>query len=202
MPKGNSYRKIEMIHLRVSDLKQFVYCQRVVFYNYVMPVEKKATFKMEYGKIAEDKIDRLENRRKLKEYGLSSGTREFHKQLYSEKYGLSGKVDLLIKTDAAYYPVDFKYTTSQPHKNHLYQLLGYAIILEDVYNRNVDKGFVYLIPKEDAVVFDLTGKVKEETKNLLDDIRNMIHCQQIPPPVNSPTKCLDCEYRNFCGDVL
>ncbi|OGP48940.1 MAG: CRISPR-associated protein Cas4 [Deltaproteobacteria bacterium GWF2_42_12] len=191
-----------MIHLRVSDLKQFVYCQRVVFYNYVMPVEKKATFKMEYGKIAEDKIDRLENRRKLKEYGLSSGTREFHKQLYSERYALSGKVDLLIKTKDSYYPVDFKYTTSQPHKNHLYQLLGYAIILEDVYNRNVDKGFVYLIPKEDAVVFDLTGKVKEETKNLLDDIRKMIHCQQIPPPVNSPAKCLDCEYRNFCGDVL
>ena len=191
-----------MIHLRVSDLKQFVYCQRVVFYNYVMPVEKKATFKMEYGKIAEDKIDRLENRRKLKEYGLSSGTREFHKQLYSEKYGLSGKVDLLIKTDAAYYPVDFKYTTSQPHKNHLYQLSGYSIILEDIYNCNVDKGFVYLIPEEDAVVFDLNTDLKNETKNMLDDIRKMIHYQQIPPPAKSQAKCLDCEYRNFCGDVL
>ncbi|MBI3398594.1 MAG: CRISPR-associated protein Cas4 [Deltaproteobacteria bacterium] len=191
-----------MIQLRVSDLKQFVYCPRVVFYNYVMPVEKKTTFKMEHGKIAEDKIDRLENRRKLKRYGLSGGKREFHKQLYSEKYGLSGKVDLLIKTDAAYYPVDFKYTASQPHKNHLYQLLGYAIILEDIYHCSVDKGFIYLIPKEDAVVFDLTGELKEETKNMLDNIRNMIHCQQIPPPVKLQAKCLDCEYRNFCGDVF
>lgn len=191
-----------MIQLRVSDLKQFVYCPRVVFYNYVMPVEKKTTFKMEYGKIAEDEIDRLENRRKLKRYGLSGGKREFHKQLYSDKYGLSGKIDLLIKTADSYYPVDFKHTTSNLHKNHLYQLLGYAIILEDAYNCNVDKGFVYLIPKEGAVVFDLTGELKEETKNMLDNIRNMIHCQQIPPPVKLQAKCLDCEYHNFCGDVL
>lgn len=191
-----------MTQLRVSDLKQFVYCPRVVFYNYVMPVEKKTTFKMEHGKIAENRIDILENRRKLKKYGLSNGKREFHKQLYSGKYGLSGKIDLLIKTAEHYYPVDFKYTTSNPHKNHLYQLLGYAIILEDIYRCRVDKGFVYLIPKEDAVVFDLSDDLKDDTKNLLSEMRNMIHCQQIPPPVNSPTKCLDCEYRNFCGDVL
>ena len=77
-----------------------------------IPVEKAATFKMEHGKIAEDRIDKLESRRKLKKYGLSEGKREFHMQLYSEHLGLSGKVDLLIKTASAYYPVDFKYTTS------------------------------------------------------------------------------------------
>jgi len=191
-----------MVQLRVSDLKQFVYCPRVVFYNYVMPVEKKATFKMEHGKIAENTIDRLENRRKLKRYSLSSGKREFHKQLHSDKYGLSGKIDLLIKTTDSYYPVDFKYTTSQPHKNHLYQILGYAIILEDVYDCVVKKGFVYLIPKEDAVVFDLSDDLKDETKNLLSEIKKMIHYQQIPPPIKSQAKCLDCEYRNFCGDVF
>lgn len=191
-----------MIQLRVSDLKQFVYCPRIVFYNYVMPVEKKTTFKMEYGKIAEDKIDRLESRRKLKRYGLSGGKREFHKQVYSKKYGLSGKVDLLIETASSCYPVDFKYTISQPRKNHLYQLLGYAVILEDTHNCNVDKGFVYLIPKEDAVVFDLSSELKEETKKLIDEIRQMIYCQQTPPPVKERVKCLDCEYRNFCGDIF
>ncbi|MBI4847575.1 MAG: CRISPR-associated protein Cas4 [Nitrospirae bacterium] len=191
-----------MIPLRVSDLKQFVYCPRVVFYNYVMPVEKVSTFKMEYGKVAEDKIDRLESRRKLLKYGLTHGGREFHKQLYSESLGLSGKMDLLIKTTDTYYPVDFKFTTSQPHKNHLYQLLGYAIILEDLYNCNVAKGFVYLVPKEDAVVFDLTDESKKEAGTMLNEIRYIISSQQIPPAVPSRNKCTDCEYRNFCGDVF
>lgn len=191
-----------MIQLKVSDLKQFVYCPRIVFYNYVMPVEKVTTFKMDYGKIAEDKIDRLENRRNLIKYGLSSGKREFHKQLYSEKLGLSGKVDLLIKAAGSYYPVDFKYTTSQPHENHLYQLLGYALILEDAYKCAVDKGFVYLIPKEDAVVFNLTDDLKSKTKYMLGEIRSMISLQQLPLPAKSKNKCVDCEYRNFCGDIF
>ncbi|MEW6108220.1 MAG: hypothetical protein AB1632_03485 [Nitrospirota bacterium] len=95
-----------MIQLKVSDLKQYIYCPRVVFYNYVMPVEKIPTFKMEHGKIAEDKIVRLENRRKLIKYDLSSGEREFHKNVYSKNLGLSGKVDLLIKTPKTFYPVD------------------------------------------------------------------------------------------------
>jgi len=191
-----------MIKLRVSDLKQFVYCPRIVFYNYVMPVEKITTFKMEHGKIAEDKIDKLESRRKLRKYGLSEGARQFHLQLYSKNLELSGKVDLLIKTTESYYPVDFKYTASQPYENHLYQILGYAIILEDVYNCSADKGFVYLIPKEDAVVFNLTDELKVKTKNMLDEIREMISLQQMPSPAKSKNKCLDCEYRNFCGDIF
>lgn len=191
-----------MIQLRVSDIKQFVYCPRVVFYNYVMPIGKVATFKMEYGKIAEDKINLLENRRKLKKYGLLIGKREFHKPIYSPKYGLAGKIDLLIKTNDAYYPVDFKYTASQPYENHLYQLLGYAIILEDVYNCAVQRGFIYLIPKEDAIAFDLTNDLKAKIKNTLEEIRIMILSQQIPPPIKSKAKCCDCEYRNFCSDIL
>lgn len=191
-----------MIQLRVSDLKQFVYCPRVVFYNYVMPVEKVTTFKMEHGKIAEDKIDRLENRRKLKRYGLFSGKREFHVNLYSKSLGLSGKVDLLIKTSETYYPVDFKYTTAHPQKNHLYQLLGYAIILEDIHKCHVDKGFVYLIPKEDAVVFNLTSDLKIEAKIMLGEIRKMIASQQVPSPTDFRSKCLDCEFRNYCGDIF
>ncbi|MBI3592742.1 MAG: CRISPR-associated protein Cas4 [Nitrospirae bacterium] len=191
-----------MIQLRVGDLKQFVYCPRVVFYNYVMPVEKVPTFKMEHGKIAEDKIDRLEHRRKLKKYCLSGGKREFHLNLYSPKYELSGKIDLLIKAAGSYYPVDFKYTTSQPHKNHIYQLLGYALILEDIYKCKVGKGFVYIIPKEDAVAFDLTDYLKDKTKDMLNEIRDMIASQQMSSPASSRNKCTDCEYRNFCGDIF
>lgn len=42
-----------MISLRVNDIKQYAYCPRIVFYQYSMPVEKKATWKMEQGTIEE-----------------------------------------------------------------------------------------------------------------------------------------------------
>jgi CRISPR/Cas system-associated exonuclease Cas4 (RecB family) len=48
--------------LRVNDLKQFEYCPRIVFYNTVMPVDRKSTVKMERGKEIELKLDALEAR--------------------------------------------------------------------------------------------------------------------------------------------
>jgi len=190
------------IPLKVSDLKQYAYCPRVVYYQYLMPVEKKTTFKMDYGKIEEARIDKLENRRKLKKYGLSEGKRFFHENINSSLLGLSGKLDLLIQTEEQYFPVDFKFTQGRPHKNHVYQLSGYALILDDLYKTEVKKGFVYLIPQEDAIAFDLNYFLKSATLKMLDEIRNMIIMEKVPSVVANRNKCFDCEYRNFCGDVF
>ena len=64
--------------LRVSDLKQYAHCRRIVYYTYVMPVEKKTTYKMEHGKLSEEVIATLETGRKLRAYGLEKGKRHFN----------------------------------------------------------------------------------------------------------------------------
>ena len=191
-----------MISLRVNDIKQYAYCPRVVFYQYCMPVNKKTTWKMEQGKIAEAQIDELEKRRKLREYRLADGERRFHVWLTSGRIGLSGKIDLLIDSPEGLFPVDFKLTTGRPHKNHVAQLCGYALLLEDCYDREVTKGFVYLIPTNDAVVFDLTLERKKETRGVISEIRQMIDGEQMPAPTPVRNRCTDCEYRNYCGDIF
>src|SRR5215469_12082167 len=82
--------------LRVNDLKQFEYCPRIVFYNTVMPVERKVTVKMERGKEEEVRLDSLESRRTLRRYQLGTGEKRFHVGLESARLGLIGKLDLLI----------------------------------------------------------------------------------------------------------
>lgn len=191
-----------MTFVRVNDIKQYCYCPRIVFYQYSMPVEKKATWKMERGKIEEDEIDRLEKRRKLSEYKLAEGKRQFHVWLSSERLGLTGKLDLLIDSPEGLFPVDFKLTTGGPRQNHVFQLCAYALLLEDSYQRQVNKGFVYLIPQNDAVVFDLTVEFKAETMRVLNEIRAMVEREQMPPPTPARKRCADCEYRNFCGDIF
>jgi CRISPR-associated exonuclease Cas4 len=190
------------ISLRVSDLKQFVYCPRVVYYQYLMPVGKKTTFKMDYGKIEEARIDKLETRRKLKKYGITEGKRLFHLAINSDRLSLSGKLDMLIETKDKYIPVDFKHTRGKPHKNHIYQLCGYALILEDIYQKKVNHGFVYLIPLEDAVIYEMSNSMKEETKKMLADIRQMLRQKEMPAAADNRSKCYDCEYKNYCGDVF
>ena len=191
-----------MIELRVTDLKQFVYCPRIVFYQYVMPVEKKTTFKMEAGKQAEVVIDKLEERRSLRKYRLAEGQRYFHVWLRSEHLGLAGKLDLLLDSPAGLFPVDFKYTSGRPHTNHRFQLCGYALLAEEAYGREVTHGFIYLIPQEEAVVLDLTQAQKEETLGLLADMRAMIRTERMPEPTPVRGRCDECEYRNYCGDIF
>ena len=191
-----------MIDLRVTDLKQFTYCPRIVFYQYVMPVEKRATFKMEQGKRAEEVIDRLEKRRTMREYRLAEGKRHFHVWLRSERLGLAGKLDLLIESPRGLFPVDFKYTTGRPQKNHIYQLCGYALLVEEAYRTTVTQGFVYLIPQEKAVIFDLTKEQKEETLGMLEEMRKMIRAERMPEPTPVRSRCAECEYRNYCGDIF
>lgn len=189
------------VELRVSDLKQYHYCPRVVFFQYVLPVERKVTYKMEKGKSAQENIERLEARRKLSRYGLRNGTRRFGLWIKSAKWGLVGKLDLLIETGDELYPVDFKFTKGRPYPNHLYQLGGYALILEDQTRKPVKKGFVYLITQEDAVVYDMTQDLKEQCIRTLEVIRDMILEERFPDPPSQRTKCADCEYRNYCRDV-
>ncbi len=187
--------------LKVSDLKQYYYCPRVVYYQYVMPVDKAVTYKMEKGKAVQEDLEALEKRRKLRAYGLADGKRRFNWWVRSASLGLSGKLDMVIETDEGVYPVDFKFTRGRPHKNHLYQLGGYALILEEVLNRPVEKGFVYLIPQKDAVVLEISEEIKGECLNTLRRIREMVLNERFPDPPSRRAKCTDCEYQNYCRDV-
>jgi len=190
------------IHLRVNDLKQFAYCPRIVFYQYTMPVQRKPTFKMEHGKAVEAIIERLESRRKLREYGLAEGTREFQVWLSSPRLGLSGRLDLMITTARGVFPVDFKDTLDRVHHNHHVQLCAYALLIEDVLAQPVPAGFVYRVPCDDVVVVEITAELREETHRHIQAIRQMIVQERMPPATTVRARCTDCEYRNYCGDIF
>lgn len=188
--------------LRVNDLKQFEYCPRIVFYNTVMPVERKATVKMERGKQEEVRLDSLETRRSLKRYNLDTGERRFHVWLESATLGLSGKLDLLIVSPKGYFPVDFKYTRGRPHRNHVFQLAGYALLVEEAFRKQVNLAFIYLVPIQQVVAVTLTDDLKHETTDRLTRMRGMIRDGILPDPTVVRSRCEECEFRNYCGDIF
>jgi CRISPR-associated exonuclease Cas4 len=191
-----------LISLRVNDLKQFEYCPRIVFYNTVMPLERKTTVKMERGKDEEFRLDALEKRRTLRRYELGSGERRFHVWLESPTLGLSGKLDLLIVSNKGYFPVDFKYTRGRPHRNHVVQLAGYGLLVEEKFRTRVDTAFIYLTPVQQVISIGLTGQLKEEVRQRLSEMRTMIHDEILPPATPVRGRCEECEFRNYCGDVF
>lgn len=157
---------------------------------------------MEYGKLEHIELDRLEKRRKLKAYGLREGERRFHTYLNSERLGLSGLLDMHIVAVKDYFPVEYKNSTRRPGINHKYQLAAYAILLEDAYDRPVRAGFFYMIPHKKIYPLEITPNVRLFTRSILKKIHNIIEKSVFPPALRRPARCFDCEYRNFCGDVI
>ncbi|MCL4441386.1 MAG: CRISPR-associated protein Cas4 [Firmicutes bacterium] len=190
-----------MLKLRVSDIKQFFYCQRIIYFTYVCPVDKKVTRKMDYGREDHLRLDGLEKRRTLKRYHLEEGERLFHQRLYSERLGLEGILDMCIYSGRSYFPVEFKFSPRGGGLNHKYQLLAYALLLEEAYGSAVRFGLLYLVPRQQVQEVPLTPDGRVFLIEALEDIRELVAREVMPPPAPVRGRCRDCEYRNFCGDV-
>jgi len=184
-----------------TDLKQWAYCPRIPFYRHVLPVRAAPTYRMQRGKDVQEAVEALERRRGFRAYGMRDGERHFGLWLRSERFGLSGKLDLLIVTPDACYPVDFKDTESGPRRNHRLQLAAYALLAEEAFERPAPDGFIYLVPEKRVVALALGEADRDEVRQALTDIRRMIDQEELPAPTAVRSRCTVCEFRNYCGDV-
>jgi CRISPR-associated exonuclease Cas4 len=185
----------------VTDLKQWAYCQRIVYYRQVMPGIGKPTFKMEEAGRAQELIESLELRRTIQKYGLENARRRFGVWLADEEVGLSGRVDLLLEGDNEACVVDFKLTAGEPGENHRMQLSGYALLVERALGLRVRRTFLYRIP--DGRVFEVAMEAgwAERVKGAVAAIRRACDAQVLPERTVVGGRCVECEYQNYCGDV-
>jgi CRISPR-associated exonuclease Cas4 len=187
--------------LTVTDVKNFLYCRRIPFHGYLLGVPRPQTFKMAEGKRAHADVGALEARRSLRAYGLREGERFFDVRLRSERLGLDGRLDMVIRTAGELIPVDFKDSMGPVGLNHRYQLTAYALLVEEAYGRPVRRGFIYLIPARRAVEVVVRPGMRRFVHRGLRAMRRMIAAESMPPPTRHRGRCTDCEFRRYCNDV-
>jgi CRISPR-associated exonuclease Cas4 len=192
----------QKLWLRATDLKQWAYCPRIVYYAYCMPLPHQPTAAMQRGRDLHERIEFLERRRKLRAYNLSSGERQFEVSLHSRQYGLSGKLDMLVTTGQGRFPVDFKMTRGEVGENHRLQLAAYAVMVEEQFACKIEMGFIYLIPHRNAVVVPIDAGLRQRLSDSLAEIRAMIQAEHFPAPTPVRGRCWDCEFKNFCNDIF
>ena len=156
---------------------------------------------MQRGKEVQAAVEALERRRGFRAYGLKQGERLFSVWLHSDRLGLSGKLDLLILTPEACYPVDFKDTEGGVRRNHRFQLAAYALLAEETFKRPAPETFIYLVPCKVAVSVPIADSYRQEVRNAVDQMRRMIAREELPPSTTVRARCAVCEYRNYCGDI-
>ena len=192
---------IPLTQLIVSDVKQYVYCPRIVYFTACRQLRRPVTYKMVEGQLEHEDVETKEHRRSLRAYGIENGERHFATRLRSERLGLSGVLDMIIVTPTEAIPVEFKNTSALPGLNHKYQLTAYALLVEERWSKPIRRGFVYLIPVKRAIEIEITPSMRSFVLHVLDDIRAMVLSERMPEPTRQVGRCVDCEFKNYCGDV-
>lgn len=192
--------------LRVTDLKQYEYCPRVVYYDYCLPGIRPTTYKMAAGIAAQEKVTDLEERRSLRTYGVSRGERQFYVHVQSQRLGCTGQIDMVIDSDDGgrrrLIPVDFKLSRKEPGRHFRLQLACYGMMLEEMRQIPAPVGYIYLIPSRTAVRVDLTARLRGDVERALMIMRCEILAEHMPEPTLRRSRCVDCEFRRFCNDVV
>jgi CRISPR-associated exonuclease Cas4 len=157
---------------------------------------------MEFGIEAGRMEEGREERRSLRAYGLSEGEREFNVHLHSARLGLRGEADMVITTPAGeVMPVDYKLSAIDgPHFQM--QVAVYALLLEEMRACTVKRGFLYFIPERRAEAVPIDKRLRAKTLAALDAMRQMLVSEKMPAPADNLRKCVACEFRRFCNDVL
>ncbi len=198
----------DIFMLEVTDLKQWTHCSRIVFYRYCLPHIRPITGKMQEGILRHNEERDREERRLLRSYGLTRGERFFDVPLRSPTLGLSGRLDLLIITPTRDAPeaegiaVEYKLSDRKAGSHVKLQLAAYGLLIEDLWNIPVHRGFLYHLPLRRAEPIQFTTQLKNRVRATIATIQTTIACEQLPPPPDHQAICVSCEFRRFCNDVL
>ena len=187
--------------IAVTELKQWLYCQRIVHYHRVSGLYPPMTRKMKEALEAQDQFERLEVRRRLEKYGLGEAGREFGVWLSCARLGLSGKIDLLVSNGEKAAVIDFKLTAAEPGLNLHLQLAAYGMMVEEKRGVVVKTVFIYRIPDDQLFPIELTGDLRQAVVEAVAGVRAVGEGSRFPEPTLVRGRCEECEFANFCGDV-
>jgi CRISPR-associated exonuclease Cas4 len=185
-----------------AELRQYYYCPRIVFYERCTPVYRRETRRMQYGRDAHDAEAALEKERSLRRYGLHQGQREFGVHLHSDSLELTGIADLVVVVEAESYLVEFKDSTREPDLGHQMQVCAYGLLLEATRETKSTRGFWHSTRTRETYEIEFDTRLRKRTLQAIRDINDFIKAERCPDPTPQVAKCLECELKNFCGDVF
>lgn len=192
----------------VTDLKQYTYCPRIVYYRYCLPKVRPLTVLMEEGIRQHETEEGREERRSLRNYGVTEGERTFHLALHSQKLGLTGRLDLAIAVPERHAPnaeaivVEYKYSEQRAGSHFKLQLAAYALLLEEAWGIPVKRSFLYSIPLKRAETIPITTLLRKKVTQTVEHIRDIVKHEHMPNPPVRQYQCIACEFRRFCNDVV
>ena len=186
--------------LTPSHIIQYLYCPRFIFFEYVLaiPQYEEKNYKVIRGREIHDQ--KLEQNKSYLRKRL--GVKEKFLDQYLTNNLLRGRVDeVLLLSDDTMAPLDYKFAEYKEKLFSTYktQLASYAWLIEDNFEKSVNKGFlVYTRSSNKLVEVPITKNDKEEVKKHAQEIHKIIDENFYPKSTKIKKRCLNCTYRNIC----
>jgi CRISPR-associated exonuclease Cas4 len=180
----------------LSAIEHYAYCSRQFALIHVECMYAENKFTLE-GSANHERVDEPE-------WEVADGVRlERALPVWSEKYGLQGRADMIeFHPDGKIVPVEYKRGGKQAVASAAYQLVGQAICLEEMTGQPVTEGFVYGKKTRRRYPVNCGDvKLRNETLEMAEKIKQLIIDGYTPPPVNDE-RCEDCSLADICQPEL
>ena len=188
--------------LPIYLLRQYVFCPRIPFFILMREQRYVKPLWVQQGEYSHVRELFLSKRRSLDHFGIK-GRFDWisNYSLSSRQLQLYGICDAVIqnRTNKEMFPIEIKHTIYLG-KNAKIQLCAYMLVLSEMHQQEISKGFLVSSITRKVIPVQVTT----EDKNRVLYIRNQIiqDCirGRLPATSASEAQCSQCEYLNFCAD--
>lgn len=175
-------------YIQISKINDFIFCPKSI---YLHSIYEKFTEKVYHsepqtiGKIKHQSIDKSKySTAKRYLQGL---------EVYSEKYGLVGKIDIYDTKDKSL--IERKYKIKKIYAGYKYQLYAQYFCLQEM-GYEVEKLFLHSLSDNRRYQIPLPkGKELDAFESIIESIRNFRLSNNFK---QNPNKCAQCIYRELC----
>ena len=119
----------------------------------------------------------------------------------SEELKLKGIIDQVHVYDTGYVPFELKTgktPTDGVWPSHRIQIAAYSLLLQEKFKKPVKEGFVYYLDTKEKRHIAMNPFMKEEVKQIVDDVIALLENKHLPDFCNNENKCRKCGLRETC----
>lgn len=189
----------------VRALNQVTYCPRLYWLQYVEGLMVVNEY-VEDGTIKHSRVNDPKTAGRPRSERDTIHTRSV--ALASERWGLSGKLDLVEEKNGAVYPVEYKRSAAPTDAhgkatvwdNDAVQLCAQGFLLEEHLGRPIPEAILYYIGSKTRVRVPLDQTLRQKTTEAMTRIRTINATDDAPPPLPPELahRCHGCSLLTIC----
>lgn len=180
--------------IAISALQHYAYCPRQFALIHVEQAWEENRYTAE-GNLLHERVDT----------GVAETRNDIRYErsvlLRSERYGLTGKMDLLEIIDddpPKYFPVEYKRGKPKIEDWDRIQVCAQALCLEEMRGININEGALWYreVRRREPIAID--EQLRATTIDVIERARKVLESGNTPPPTENKKRCRACSLVNLC----